>query len=162
MKRRNFLKGATATSLATALPLLPRLCQANRNPRTEFGPPTKATETSKPVDCGRRNCTLGNDGPDCGGDCFLMTEEQITGACDTWFNFPGFSGETCSECNCQSFSCNNMPHEEPDLGPTRQTIRFGIHRSKTAAKQRQWCRDYEHSKRRRYLMNCLGQPRDTA
>lgn len=70
------------------------------------------------------------------------TKEQIVNAVKTWANYPGFSAETCGQCkrkanvlagspgwfcdnghyNVQALSGFDIPHEKPDLGPTRATI----------------------------------------
>ena len=77
---------------------------------------------------------------------FQYTHEQIVEAATVWANFNGFSGESCSECrktanvlaggsswfcvcghcNYQSFRHNQIPHENPDLGPTGSLIKEGL------------------------------------
>ncbi|KKL11257.1 hypothetical protein LCGC14_2547640 [marine sediment metagenome] len=75
-----------------------------------------------------------------------MRPHEISKAILTWCHWPGFSGEVCGKCNvtvntfghgrgwfcpscdaynCQSFSCSFMPWDNPQYGPTLQTIRKG-------------------------------------
>ncbi len=76
-----------------------------------------------------------------------FTAEKITEAYTSWAMFDGFSGEHCSTCltdhnvmsrspgffcgrcgdyNCQSWSGHQMPHKEPEFGPTLAVIRAGF------------------------------------
>lgn len=82
----------------------------------------------------------------------VYTSEEITNMCDTWVNFQGFSGETCSKCkikinvfaygsgwicpccdsyNAQSFNHANIPHELPDVGTPLSVVKDGISKSKS-------------------------------
>ena len=81
---------------------------------------------------------------------FDFSVEKIVDAITTWANFNGFSGESCSKCkktvnvlgcgpgwfcvcghyNAQSFSHNQIPHDNPDLGPTKDTIYEAVAKSK--------------------------------
>ncbi len=71
-----------------------------------------------------------------------FTHEQIVTAIKTWANYPGFSAETCGQCKrkvnvlaggpgwfciCEHYNAQvihgaQIPHEKPNLGPTRATI----------------------------------------
>jgi len=76
---------------------------------------------------------------------FKWTANQIVAAIldrNRFMGWNGFSGESCSKCkktanvlghgpgwfcicgayNCQSWSCNQGPHERPDLGPSQHTL----------------------------------------
>jgi hypothetical protein len=75
--------------------------------------------------------------------------EEIAKMWDTWFRFDGFTAETCGHChsdvnvfanspgwhcscghyNMQSLSGRIIPHEHPDFGPDRKTIRDGADQS---------------------------------
>jgi hypothetical protein len=77
------------------------------------------------------------------------TAAEITEMAETWKNFNGFTGESCCQCrrtvnvfaygsgwmcncgtfNAQSWSNANIPHENPDLGPSRAVINLGLERS---------------------------------
>ena len=83
-------------------------------------------------------------------ESMFYTAEQITEAADTWANYNGFSGETCRVCkrtanvlaggpgwfcvcgqfNFPSWNFHQMPHEHPNLGPSRETIAAGHKASK--------------------------------
>lgn len=73
---------------------------------------------------------------------FKWSKDKIVEAVTTWNNFNGFTGETCCSCkkkvnvlacgpgwicvcgefNAQSFHGANIPHDDPDLGPTQTEL----------------------------------------
>jgi len=80
--------------------------------------------------------------PNRSGPYFLQTREEIVHAATTWANFRGFTAITCQQCEktaniparrSAGWICvcgtdntlshkNQVPYENPDLGPTRATI----------------------------------------
>lgn len=79
----------------------------------------------------------------------MYTADEIAEMADTWANYNGFSGERCGGCgktanvlaggvgwfceceyyNIQSVHFYSTPHETPDIGPARETIRLGHNKS---------------------------------
>jgi hypothetical protein len=80
-------------------------------------------------------------------ESFDFTPEQIQNALNTWANYNGFEGDTCHKCKltanvlggpgwictCGHYILQNwhggrmMPHDYPDLGPTKNIIHMGHH-----------------------------------
>lgn len=82
---------------------------------------------------------------------FEWTRDKIVEAATTWANFNGFTAEICFHCkktanvlaggsgwfcvcgvyNCEAWDNNQIPHEDPDLGPTGALIHEAIALART-------------------------------